>query len=49
MNTFVEGFGYNPLLKSVTRLDPILFKDPVSSFRKKYRKLELVTIATGSQ
>lgn len=49
LNTFVAGFGYMPLLKSSTRFDPILFKDPVSNFRKKYRKLELVPIASGSQ
>jgi glucuronyl/N-acetylglucosaminyl transferase EXT1 len=44
----VAGFGYMPLLKSATRMDPILFKDPVSNFRKKYRKLELIPIASGT-
>ncbi|RWS10410.1 exostosin-1-like protein [Dinothrombium tinctorium] len=33
-------FGYLPLIKSQMRFDPILFKDPVSNLRKKYRKLE---------
>lgn len=49
LNTFIAGFGSNPLIKSSLRLDPILFKDSVSSFRKKYRKLELVPIAAGNQ
>ena len=40
-------FGYNPLLKSVTRFDPVLYKDAVSNARKKYRKVELVPINTG--
>ncbi|XP_014356088.2 exostosin-1 isoform X2 [Papilio machaon] len=43
LNTFATAWGYMPLLRSVLRLDPILFKDPVSTLRKKYRKMELVT------
>ncbi|XP_060803730.1 exostosin-1 isoform X2 [Amyelois transitella] len=43
LNTFATAWGYMPLLRSVLRLDPVLFKDPVSTFRKKYRKMELVT------
>ncbi|KAG8170436.1 hypothetical protein JTE90_011400, partial [Oedothorax gibbosus] len=35
-------FGYMPLVRSSTRLDPVLFKDPVSNLRKKYRKMEVV-------
>ncbi|KAJ8979881.1 hypothetical protein NQ317_017504 [Molorchus minor] len=31
-----------PLLRSNLRLDPVLFKDPVSNKRKKYRRIELV-------
>ncbi|XP_014214425.1 exostosin-1 [Copidosoma floridanum] len=42
MNTFVAVFGYMPLLRSNMRLDPVLFKDPVSNMRKKYRQIELV-------
>jgi len=42
INTFVAGFGYMPLVSSKVRLDPVLFKDPVSNLRKKYRKMELV-------
>lgn len=45
INTFVAGFGYMPLVHSQTRLDPLLFKDPVSNLRKKYRKIELVQSA----
>lgn len=29
-----------PLVSSQLRLDPVLFKDPVSVLRKKYRSLE---------
>lgn len=43
LNTFATTWGYMPLLRSVLRLDPILFKDPVSTLRKKYRKMELVS------
>ncbi|XP_022901231.1 exostosin-1 [Onthophagus taurus] len=42
LNTFAAVFGYMPLLRSNLRLDPVLFKDPVSNMRKKYRKIELV-------
>ena len=48
MNTFSAIFGYMPLKKSSTRLDPVLFKDPVSNTRKKYKKLELIPIASGA-
>ncbi|XP_036207418.1 exostosin-like 1 isoform X3 [Myotis myotis] len=34
------GFGHMPLVSSRLRLDPVLFKDPVSVLRKKYRGLE---------
>lgn len=42
INIFSSGFGYMPLVKSQLRLDPVLFKDPVSNLRKKFRKMELV-------
>lgn len=42
INTFATIFGTMPLVRSNMRLDPVLFKDPVSNLRKKYRKLELV-------
>ncbi|XP_017769773.1 PREDICTED: exostosin-1-like, partial [Nicrophorus vespilloides] len=42
LNTFAAVFGYMPLLRSNLRLDPVLFKDPVSNKRKKYRQIELV-------
>lgn len=42
LNTFAVVFGYMPLLRSNLRLDPVLFKDPVSNMRKKYRKIELI-------
>ena len=38
-----EQFGYQPLKRSAVRADPLLFKDPVSIHRKKYRKMENVT------
>ena len=37
----VEEFGYMPLLHSNVRFDPVLYKDPISNFRKKYRLLEI--------
>ncbi|XP_014262260.1 exostosin-1 [Cimex lectularius] len=42
LNTFAAVFGYMPLLRSNTRMDPVLFKDPVSNLRKKYRQIERV-------
>ncbi|KAK7486014.1 hypothetical protein BaRGS_00022766 [Batillaria attramentaria] len=42
MEEFVSLFGYMPLLRAKSRMDPLLFKDPVSNLRKKYRKIELV-------
>ena len=42
MNVFAESFGYMPLKRSSVRLDPLLFKDPVSSLRKKYRQMETI-------
>ena len=42
LEEFVSIFGYMPLLRSQLRMDPLLFKDPVSNLRKKYRKIELV-------
>lgn len=42
LNTFAAVFGYMPLVRSRLRLDPVLFKDPVSNLRKKYRQIELV-------
>jgi len=40
INTFANWFGYMPLVHSQFRLDPVLFKDQVSVFRKKYKDLE---------
>ncbi|XP_045332108.1 exostosin-like 1 isoform X2 [Leopardus geoffroyi] len=40
INQIAAGFGYMPLVSSRLRLDPVLFKDPVSVLRKKYRSLE---------
>ncbi|XP_039086630.1 exostosin-like 1 isoform X2 [Hyaena hyaena] len=40
INQMAAGFGYMPLVSSRLRLDPVLFKDPVSALRKKYRSLE---------
>lgn len=31
-----------PLLRSNVRLDPVLYRDPVSNLRKKYRQIEQV-------
>nr|XP_036873781.1 exostosin-like 1 isoform X2 [Manis javanica] len=40
INQTAVGFGHMPLVSSHLRLDPVLFKDPVSVLRKKYRSLE---------
>jgi hypothetical protein len=40
MDTLVDVFGYMPLVTSQVRLDPLLYKDPVSNLRKRYRRLE---------
>ena len=42
LNTFVALFGYMPLIRSAVRFDPVLYKDPVSNLRKKYRQMESV-------
>ena len=36
----VSDFGEMPLIQSQIRMDPVLFKDPVSNLRKKYRTME---------
>ncbi|XP_065566726.1 exostosin-1-like isoform X2 [Artemia franciscana] len=41
MNLLTRFFGYNPLLRSEVRMDPVLFKDSVSNLRKKYKDIEL--------
>ena len=37
----VDEFGYMPLVHTNVRFDPVLYKDPISNFRKKYRLLEV--------
>lgn len=41
MGTLEEIFGYMPLVKSKVRLDPLLYRDPVSNLRKQYRLIEV--------
>ena len=43
LNTFAAVFGYMPLLRSAARLDPVLYRDPVAVWRKRYSRLELVS------
>ena len=33
-------FGRVTLKKSIYKIDPLLFRDPISNFRKRYRDLE---------
>ncbi|XP_006196863.3 exostosin-like 1 isoform X1 [Vicugna pacos] len=40
INQMAAAFGHMPLVSSHLRLDPVLYKDPVSVLRKKYRSLE---------
>ncbi|XP_064483993.1 exostosin-1-like [Ornithodoros turicata] len=42
INAFAAHFGYVPLVRSSVRLDPVLFRDPVSNLRKRYRRIERV-------
>lgn len=42
MDEFSHFFGNMPLIRSSTRFDPVLYKDPVSKLRKRYKQLELV-------
>ena len=39
-NTLVDSFGHVPLVWSKVAMNPVLYKDPVSIVRKKYKKLE---------
>jgi glucuronyl/N-acetylglucosaminyl transferase EXT1 len=39
--TLADEFGYMPLVYTAVRFDPVLYKDPISNFRKKYRLLEV--------
>ena len=41
METLGDVFGYMPLVKSQVRMDPLLYRDPVSNLRKRYRLLEV--------
>lgn len=40
--SLTEIFGYMPLVRSRSRMDPVLWKDSVSNLRKKYRQLEVI-------
>ncbi|KAM7288912.1 putative exostosin-1 [Ixodes scapularis] len=42
LNTFVTHWGHMPLVRSALRLDPVLFRDPVSNLRKRYRRIDRV-------
>ncbi|ODN03332.1 Exostosin-1 [Orchesella cincta] len=41
LNDLAEIYGSMPLRRSNVRLDPVLFRDPVSNLRKKYRQVEV--------
>lgn len=43
INRFVEEFGYMALQRSSMRFDPLLFKDPVSIVRKRYRFIDVAS------
>lgn len=42
LNELYNFYGTFPLKRSIVRFDPILYKDPVSNMRKKYRQVELL-------
>jgi len=41
---FTELLGHMPLIRSSVRFDPLLYRDPVSILRKKYRHIENVAL-----
>ena len=41
LNMVANAYGSVPLVTSSVRMDPVLFKDNVSMFRKEYRQMEL--------
>ena len=42
LQLFIGDFGYNALYESQVRLDPLLFKDDVARFRKRYPNIDSV-------
>jgi len=40
MSSFTQLFGYMPLIRSATRMDPTLYRDDVARFRKQFPKIE---------
>lgn len=46
INAFATHWGHMPLVRSSLRLDPVLFRDPVSNLRKRYRRIDRV-VGTG--
>lgn len=40
LNMAADTYGSVPLITSSVRMDPVLFKDNVSMFRKQYKQLE---------
>lgn len=41
MRKLTQQFGYMPLMRSSVRFEPLLYRDPVSIFRKKYRQMQI--------
>ncbi|XP_037274398.2 exostosin glycosyltransferase 1 ttv isoform X1 [Rhipicephalus microplus] len=48
INAFATYWGHMPLVRSSLRLDPVLFRDPVSNLRKRYRRIDRVVGAGRS-
>ena len=40
LQEMIRVFGRVTLKRSMHKLDPLLFRDPISNFRKRYRDLE---------
>ncbi len=40
LNMAANALGQMPLIKSFIKFDPVLYRDNVSNFRKKFRKME---------
>ena len=43
MNALAQEFGHMPLVRTSLRFDPLLYRDPVSRTRKKYRQIDVTT------
>ncbi len=48
-NEFARIFGRVTLQRSCHKLDPLLYLDPISNYRKRYRNLEIVPLRVNDK